>query len=211
METEHARKGCLKLNANYLLDSVDERGQRYTALHMGKSLGEQLWDCLDAAFDELSAVNDYLKVDGVSGERLAHLLSEQTELKGACRAFAITLQLAQSNYYADVKSVTREAMKRRAIRLGQREFEPTPGYQYNPPPVGSKAYAEAQKRMSGDGPKKARSTADKRKASTGPAKAEKSFTQEQINGIINARDTKMFTVEQLAQTFKVSPDYIRSL
>jgi hypothetical protein len=199
------------LKANYLLDSVDERGQRYTALHMGKSLGENLWDCLDAALDELMEVNGYLKVEGVSSERKAYLLGQQAELKGLCRAFATTLQLAQGNYYADTEAVTREAMKRRKIRLGQQEFEPTPGYQYNPPPVGSKAYAEAQKRMSGDGPKKAKPAADKQRSPQLAGKGKKSFTQEQIAGIVNARDSKMLSVEQLAETFKVTPDFIRNL
>lgn len=172
----------------YLLEEVDERGQRYSAVHMGKSIAEQLWDELDNNLDYL-----------MLGD------AEQEYWKVRCGGIAFGIQLMLSHYYPEVDDVTREAVKRHSIRQGKREFEPTPGYKYNPPPVGSPAYTKSLKKMGTDTPKKPKGNAEQL------AKPTVSLDDETDAKIRNALKTGLFEDKDLAETFSVTEEYIRNL
>lgn len=115
------------LKRSYIMSEKDERGIPYTKPTLGKSLAEKTWDELDSKFELLMMSKE--------GDR-----KDIEHYTGWCRALAWTLQKMCSPYYATVEDVTRQAVKRRQMRLGEVEWEPTPGYAYNPPPVGSTAY-----------------------------------------------------------------------
>lgn len=185
--------------ASYLLDETDERGQRYTALHMGKSIAEKLWDDLDEAFAELRQARE---TNDEGMQRFAG---------GKCKGLAISLQHMLAHYYPHVDDVTRECLKRYKIAQGTAEFEPTPGYKFNPPPPGSKAHKTANKRMTGDAPKNAGIAGKNQARQLAGLPKEKSFSASEVEGIRNALESNLFTVEQLAETFKTTPAQIRSL
>ena len=176
----------------YLMEEVDERGQRYTALHMGKSLAEKLWDDLDEAFAKLKTAQN-------EGDQFGVELA-----KGQCQAFSISLQHMLAHYYPHTDDVTREAIKRYKIQHEGAEFEPTPGYQFNPPPPGTDAFKKAQKKMMPED-KKPRGNADQL------TKGHVSLSDEVDQKIRNALKTGLFEDKDLAETFSVTEEYIRKL
>lgn len=203
----------MPLKTNYFLNETDERGQRYTAIHMGKNLAEQLWDFLDAGLDELTAT----KIRAVDSSETMHKRDEDVaELKGLCRAFSTALSTMLQHYYPTPLDVTKEAVKRSKMRLEKIEWQPTPGYNYNPPPIGTKAYESARKLASGDGPSQKKTTSGRASqiTSTGASAAKpsrKSFSEAEVVGIRNARDSGLLTISALAETFKISEEEIRAL
>lgn len=111
---------------------MDERGMEYTPPNRGKSLAEQAWDKLDDCIDEL--------MGGVfPPEYTADVV------KGWCQALSWTIHSWTPHWYPSPDHVKAEAAKRREIRLGEREFTPTPGYQYNPMPTSHKDFARVNK------------------------------------------------------------------
>lgn len=193
--TEHVAGQCpMEGKASYLMEERDEKGQRYTMLHVSKSMLEKLWDELDASFDKF--VSDQAAAD-----------AEQT--KGRMRGLAFAIQLMCTHYFESVDDVVREEMKRRSIRTGAIEFEPTPGYQFNPPPVGTKEYEKAVKKSGTDIATKAprKATAPRQQAPTKMV----SLAPEVDEKIRKALATGLFSDEDIAGSFSVTPAYISAL
>jgi hypothetical protein len=113
---------------------VDERGVEYTPPNRGKSLAETAWDELDKRIDSLMAA--------FAADDKPTIQLEQ----GWCQALCWTIHTWTPHWYKTPDDVKAEAAKRREIRLGQREFSPTPGYQYNPMPPSHKDFARVNKK-----------------------------------------------------------------
>ncbi len=216
MLAQHDRDGCQLPKRNYMLDTVDEKGQPYTALHYGKSIAEKLWDELDRALDQLKVATAECAQANANGPASTPEPAAISTLKGQCQGLAFAIQQMCYPYYPEVKDVTRQAVLRWNMRQGKMEFQRTPGYNYNPPPQGSKAYEQEvtrrKQQASGGAPSgNAGTTAKSGARAAGPSKIEKSFTEEQRAGIRTARDSGLLSIEQLATNFKVSVDFIKSL
>jgi len=109
---------------------VDERGQQYTPPNHGKTVIEKAWDELDSYLDSLVKAKARSKEPDFSDDEVRQL----HETIGWCRALAWSIHTWVPHWYRTPDEVTRQAMKRRKMRFGEIEWEPTPGYQYNPIP-----------------------------------------------------------------------------
>lgn len=112
---------------------VDERGVEYTPPNRGKTVAEQAWDQLDAHINQL--------LHALESDEQADAQVEQ----GWCQALCWVIHTWTPHYYKTPDAVKLEAAKRREIRTGVRDFEPTPGYQYNPMPPSHKDFARINK------------------------------------------------------------------
>lgn len=190
------------LKSSELLDERDEKGQQYSMLHHGKSLMEDNWDRLDEAFDAFMTETDPV---------------QKSFHKGEFTAYAKVLHAGTKHWWPEIAGVHAMAVTRRKIRLKEIDWEPTPGCNYNPPPLGSKAYEAAQKAMMGAGPAKSSSTTRTARSadnSTRPSAASskgKIFSEAEAQGVRNARDSGLLTAAQLAETFKVTVAEIEAL
>lgn len=104
----------------------------YTPPTHGKSIAEQLWDRMDEVMDFIYSMDTMRD-------------PELDVYKGEGRGLAFALKLMCQPYFPDEKAVTREAVRRYKMRQGDIEWEPTPGYNYNPPPAGTKYIVEKPK------------------------------------------------------------------
>lgn len=195
-QTTHNNSGLCPMvgKKNYLLNEYDERGQQYTAPHMGKSLGEKLWDRLDEQVEAL--MND----------------QDNPALKGICRGLAISVHTMMEHYYPTVDDVTRQAVKRYQMFHGFIPYEPTSGYQHNPPPVGSKAYRDANAKMANVDPDE--NTAKKLRGTKAPEQYPiKTVSLDPVveQKLRNALETGLFSDDDLATSFGVTPQYISAL
>lgn len=123
------------LRRSYMTGVLDERGQEYTPPNRGKTLAEQAWDMLDSKIDELMDGGEH--PDTPEGKLLV----------GWCQALCWTIHAWSPHWYATPDDVKFEASQRRAIRQGELDWRPTPGYQYNPMPVSHKEYARINKEV----------------------------------------------------------------
>lgn len=98
----------------------------------GKSIVEQLWDRLDEMIDQIKSLDTMRD-------------PEMPVYQGAAKGLAFAIQLMCQPYYAEEKDVARQALRRWRMRQGDIEWEPTPGYKYNPPPAGTKYVVEKPK------------------------------------------------------------------
>lgn len=174
------------------MTEVDDRGMQYTKPTHGQSLLEKIWDALDAYLDALQTTPD----DGEGNLKL---------IAGSCKALAWVLHTSMESWYPTVESVTIEAVKRREIRLGEREWSPTPGYQYNPIPKDHPAYQKlnAQSASEPTAARKAAATVRKRAAASYKMKP---GDEEAIkNGLAMGVDA-----EELAGMLKIPVDIVKS-
>lgn len=166
------------------MEEKDEKGQHYTKPHVGKSIAEKIWDELDQRLEELmttSPQNQMLRAT----------------LQGHCRSLTFSLYLMCQPYYESHDAVTAEAVKRRAIRNGELEWEPTPGYKYNPPPPGTVSLAMARKQT----------TTPTQKAARPKRTVEPHLDEETISGIKHAVNMG-FALDDLAKMYKTTPEHI---
>lgn len=169
---------------NIFTHERDERGMAYTKPHVGKSLAEQLWDKLDSITADL--------MDGTS---------VNTEYnKGMGRAYADAVFLMCKPYYKDSDAVVKQSVKRAKMKKGTVEWEPTPGYRYNPPPPGSRV---EKKYLKHELPKP---VVKARKKATSPA-----VTSETATAIKKGLASGLFTAQQLAQAYKLSEAEVNSI
>ena len=101
--------------------------QPYTPPTHGKSLAEMQWDRLDYLIDQIKGTQP----EGDDIIPLAAAIARANELSSVIMLMCLP-------YYKTAIEVLRESEKRWKIRNGKRDFEPTPGYRYNPPPAGTK-------------------------------------------------------------------------
>lgn len=182
---------------SYLLEETDERGQRYTAVHMSKSTLEKLWDNLDAAYTSLKEDADFEQ--------------NKSEIKGRCAGLAQAILYMSTPYFTEIKEVTIEAMKRYKIKTGEIEFAPTPGYQYNPPPAGTKTYSEAVKRASGEILKEVKDKPKTEVKFVAPKSKLSDLTEETIAALKFAVQSGMFDDKKLADMYGISVADVGSL
>jgi hypothetical protein len=176
------------LKRSYMTGVVDERGQEYTPPNHGQTVVEKAWDRLDEMFDKL--INpDYIEDD-------------QAWLKGWCQALAWTIHTWAPHWYREVDDVTRQAVKRRQMRVGEIPWEPTPGYQYNPMPMSHQEYARVHKQAYT--PKDA-GTGTEAVKKVAAAKLKPQDIQTIKDGLKNG-----FTVEDLAHMLQIPENVVKS-
>lgn len=193
---EHLTRCPDEGKSNEFMEERDERGQRYTMLRVGKSLLEKLWDSLDSSFDEFQTKRDQMELE---------------YYKGRMRGIAESIQMMSSHYFITADEVVVEEMKRAAIRKGEREFEPTPGYKYNPPLPGSREYEKANKQGSSNFDPEKTTRAPKQRVAKTPVASMVSLGVEVDQKIINALATGFFEPEDIAVSFKVDVAYVKAL
>lgn len=184
---QHNLETCPMANDSTIMDETDDRGLHYTKPHLGKSMVEKMWDELDSIYENLAQ---------------ATTSHGEDRLKGRARGVAWCIALCSGPYYEKADEVVREAVKRYQMKKGERPWEPTPGYKWNPPPIESAAYRKAREESRGaPDPTATRAAAKK--------KAEPKLTAEQIEGIKDAITSGMFDEKACADIFKVSVEQVR--
>jgi hypothetical protein len=171
------------LKTNELIEGeVDDNGRPYTRPGLQKSIGEQLWDRLDLLMDDFKE----------SGDQTAQLV-----LKAQMREIGFALHLMMRPHYEDVTAIAKEAAKRWRIRQGIQPFEETPGYQFNPPPPGTKAYERGV--MQEDAPQV-------EKASTRRTRKPKGTTlsEQDKQAVKMAARSGSFEIELIAKTYSIT-------
>lgn len=84
-----------------------------------RSLHELLWETLDSVIDGLMLAK--------SGKDETATMGKVTFLKGRASGLATAIMWIASPYFNEIKDVSRWAMERYKMRVGEREFEPTIG------------------------------------------------------------------------------------
>lgn len=158
---------------NCPLEGVTKGMSENTPANAGKSIVEKLWDMLD------NDVN-MIKSDSIN--------TEWHKAHAAGLAAAIALMAVP--YFTDTAGVSREALRRWQMRNGDIDFEPTPSYQYNPPPAGTRVTEPRAPR---------------------PVVIPPSLTNEDKVGIKFAMEGRTFTAEQVASAYKVSAEVVRAV
>lgn len=177
------------LKRKYMTGVMDERGVEYTKPNLGQSLIEKAWDELDAHLDLLMTTTN---------EAAKHTNT------GWCQALAWTIYTWCSHWFPTVEDVTREAVKRRQIRLGEIEFSKTPGYQWNPMPGDHPEYPRVHKEAYSGG-KGSPSPAQK----VMPKKVKPSITQAEIDTIKQAME--MFKdADEVARILNIDVNVVKS-
>lgn len=134
----HDRVACpMQSKVSWLLPERDERGRRYSTPHMGMSAIEKIWIELDASLAEL-----FRQRDDSTDKKFMN-----PTLQGKCAGLAFALHSLDNKEYPAVEDVTKHAVVRYKIAYGSAEFEPTKNFHYNPPPPGSEAEVNYQRRM----------------------------------------------------------------
>jgi hypothetical protein len=96
------------------------------------SIAERYWVELDSVMDQL------FEEDGGKSPLTAEEHKERfIKLQGRASGLAFALVHACQPYYTDEKAIAREAKKRWKIRNQQIDWEPTPGFKYDPPIPGA--------------------------------------------------------------------------
>lgn len=98
------------------------------------SIAERYWVELDSVIDQLKAVATP-DPDDIGPEEYAKYLKTQ----GRATGLAFALVHACQPYYADERAVSIEANRRWKMRNQQMDWEPTPGFKYDPPIPGANA------------------------------------------------------------------------
>lgn len=150
------------------------------------SLTEKIWLELDRVVDLIMARSN------------AHVMAE---LKGRAQGIAFTLVITCAPYYADEQAISRQALARWEERNGKKDWEPTPGFKYDPPIPGVR---DSSTRIDVSSPTYTKSAAQKAIDKLGTAKVG------QIKQAMNSTPA-MFTAAQLAPVYGVTPDIIEAI
>ena len=178
-------------------------------LPSGYSTIEKMWDELDDVMAAIMTSQGY-------NAGTQTLYGDQ--LRGYARGLSFALSMMTHPHFRTIAEIAKEAAKRYKIRTKQIEFEPTPGYRYNPvtpaqPPVGEKAAFHGDTRPAA---KTAPRRASPRKA-TPAQKAElkkidmSPISTAQADQIRTAHSMGMFTVAELAQTYGITVETVEFL
>lgn len=126
-EAEHA----MGTHKHPFMRQAGERQTKYM------SIAERLWVELDKVVDAIMELTR-------NGE-------QPDNLRGRATGLAFSIVHMCQPYYADERAVSIEANKRYKIRNGQLDWEPTPGFKYDPPlpgvaPRGTPTYTQGPSR-----------------------------------------------------------------
>ncbi|MEU4066704.1 hypothetical protein AB0F25_30700 [Streptomyces wedmorensis] len=104
----------------------NERAYFTTIVPPGSNSHEALWEMLDSVTDALMLYKSDPDQKAIDAEKYL-------ELKGRASGLASAIMWFATPYFDDVKDVSRWALERYKMRLGQRDFEPTVGVEgYDP-------------------------------------------------------------------------------
>lgn len=191
MLTQHA-KDC---------PSPPARGQ----LPTGLSTLEKMWDELDAVTEAITDQKYY---------RVGDQVMDGMQLRGYARGICFTLAMMTFPHFRTPTDVVREAAHRYKIRKGTVPYRPTPTYRHNPverpatPPVGTRSANHGTTKPAAAAPTTAR------KASAATLAAAKKVDLSSIDDkkrtqIMNGAASGMFTYEDLAVMYDVTPETIK--
>ena len=155
----------------------------YTPPTHGKSILEKIWDDLDTV------------IDSIKGTSKTDIFDPLIEEKARANALAGVLVLMCQPYYETSQDILRQANRRWKMRTGQMDFEPTPGYKYNPQPAGTKYVTERT-----PPPKAARTT----------RQTESKLNEKQMRDIKAAAELGL-TVQELSEMYKVTQVTIKQI
>lgn len=145
------------------------------------SIAERYWIELDSVIDDIKAGFETGKAKDVA--------------IGRATGLAFALVHACQPYYTDERAISREANKRWKIRNQQQDWEPTPGFKYDPPIPG----ANARIVTSGpDEPVRVNTRARGESATESAAKKLKAADQDAIK---RGMGSGMFKAEDLAKVY----------
>lgn len=159
--------------------------RRYSYL----SIAEFYWIELDGVVDEIKAWQ--------GGEDDHQLLI----YRGRAGGLAFAIVHACQPYYADEKAVAKESLKRWRIRNGQVDWEPTPGFKYDPPVPGLAPVQQYR------GPDSATPTFNKTKID----KAISTLGTKKVGDIKRALEQGMFPARDLARVYSVDVAVIEAI
>jgi hypothetical protein len=176
-----------------------------TRYNMSKSILERMWDDLDDLTAQLVDITAQEKGTLDPATNSQYIPPHEAQIiKGEARGIARCIAYMAVPYFTEVKAVSKEALRRHRMRIGEIPFEPTPGYNYNPQPAQdyarepySPAYAAAV-----DAARRARTNAETASPRTTRGKSSSKLTQQQIDAIRAGRQGG-FTDQQLADLYKV--------
>lgn len=107
----------------------NERSYFTTIVEPGSNMHESLWAMLDSATDGLM----YAKTLDSGEAASADWEKKSLELKGRASGLASAIMLFAGPYFEDIKDVSRWALERYKMRIGERDWEPTVGCEgYDP-------------------------------------------------------------------------------
>lgn len=180
----------------------NERSYFTTVVPPGCNSHEALWEMLDSATDALMLYKSDPDQTAIDGDKYL-------ELKGRASGLASAIMWFATPYFDDVKDVSRWALERYKMRLGQREWEPTVGCEsYDPlrgvaSPQWAMKVAELRRHASSE--KKAPTFGSPRreapKAVPRARRAEKELTADEQTGIKNALMMNMLDDATIANMF----------
>jgi hypothetical protein len=113
------------------------------------------------------------------------------------RGIAYALLLMMRPYYSDGKAIALEAAKRWRIRQGLQPFDETPGYQFNPPPPGTKAYERGV--MQEDAPQVEKASTRKTRKPKGST-----LSEQDKQAVKMAARSGSFEIELIARTYNIT-------
>jgi hypothetical protein len=173
-------------------------------LPSGYSTIEKLWDEADDAYWAIMTQQGYN-----AGDRYL----DGSVLQGYVRGLCFTLSMMTHPYFRTIAEVGHELQKRYKIRRKELPFEATPTYRFNPvapstPSVGrSEVWHGKTVASKSGGTRTAAQTRAEKKASLSKIDLSPLDTR-QREQIIQAHTMGMFTVQELAQNYGITPETV---
>lgn len=163
--------------------------RRYNSL----SIAEHYWTELDGVVDEIMAIST------PGGPE--HTDEQLWKLKGRASGLAFALVKACQPYYADEQAVSRMSLKRYRQRQGIEDWEPTPGFKYDPPVPGL-APAKQYKQIDPGAPTFGRTAVERAIQQLGDKK---------VGQIKSALNGGMFKATDLTKVYGVPSDVLEAI
>lgn len=158
------------------------------------SIAERYWVELDTVIDQIKEIDS-----------LGQDVPDLVKLRGRAGGLAFALVHACQPYYADEKAVSIEANKRWKIRNQQADWEPTPGFKYDPPIPGANA------RIVTAGPDEPVRVNTRRQGEHPAAAAAKKLKSADQEAIKRGMGSGMFKADDLAKVYGTTTSVVEYL